>query len=118
MLKLLLISYMQLLSDSKPLENTCAVYEPSLKYRWSARSCLDKLRFICQHKMPKVSEGNRYRIYNRWNVTYPNALANEVVLEIIDDPRSLKDRRYVDFAQTIWNLQESEEWRDCKFIQG
>jgi len=42
--------------------------------------------------MPKVSEANRYKIYNRWNVTYPNSLANEVVLEVID--RRGKDRRY------------------------
>ncbi|XP_017862844.1 PREDICTED: trichohyalin isoform X1 [Drosophila arizonae] len=85
-------TYMQLISNSKPLDNNCAVYDPSLKYRWSARSCPDKLRFICQHKMPKVSEANRYKIYNRWNETYPNQLANEVVLEVIN--RRGKDNRY------------------------
>ncbi|SPP85310.1 blast:Lithostathine-1-beta [Drosophila guanche] len=80
------------MDPTEPNDNNCAVYDPSLKYRWSARSCPDKLRFICQHKMPKVSEANRYKIYNRWNATYPNERANEVVLEIID--RNDKDRRY------------------------
>lgn len=34
--------------------------------------------------MPKVSENNRHKVYHRWNATYPNQLANEVVLEVID----------------------------------
>jgi len=41
--------------------------------------------------MPKVSGPNRYKIYNRWNATYPNEQANEVVLEILE-PRE-NDRR-------------------------
>lgn len=68
----------------KSLEYHCAVLNPSLKYRWSARSCVDKHRYICQHKMPKVSEKNRFKVYDRWNQTYPNQLANEVEMEIID----------------------------------
>lgn len=98
---------MQLISNSKPLDNNCAVYDPSLKYRWSARSCPDKLRFICQHKMPKVSEANRYKIYNRWNETYPNQLANEVVLEVID--RRGKDHRYVQM-----NIRAFDTLGNCK----
>lgn len=34
--------------------------------------------------MPKVSENNRHKVYHRWNATYPNQFANEVVLEVID----------------------------------
>ncbi|EDW04539.1 GH11789 [Drosophila grimshawi] len=80
------------MDPTNPLDKNCGVYDPNLKYHWSARSCPDKLRFICQHKMPKVSEANRYKIYDRWNVTYPNALANEVVLEVVGGRG--KDGRY------------------------
>uniref|UniRef100_A0A1B0G8I7 C-type lectin domain-containing protein n=1 Tax=Glossina morsitans morsitans TaxID=37546 RepID=A0A1B0G8I7_GLOMM len=55
-----------------------------IETKWSSRLCVDKHRFICQHKMPKVSEKNRYKVYSRWNATYPNQLANEVILEVID----------------------------------
>lgn len=51
-------------------------------FRWSSRSCVDQNRFICQHKMPRVSEKNRMKVYRRWNDTYPNQLANEIVLEL------------------------------------
>ncbi|XP_004523834.1 trichohyalin isoform X2 [Ceratitis capitata] len=68
------------------LENHCAVFDPNLDYRWSARPCPDKFRFICQHKMPKVSEKNRGKVYTRWNATYPNEYANEVILEVMDQP--------------------------------
>uniref|UniRef100_A0A1A9W772 C-type lectin domain-containing protein n=1 Tax=Glossina brevipalpis TaxID=37001 RepID=A0A1A9W772_9MUSC len=73
-----------LTSNNENMENHCAAYDPHLQYRWSSHLCVDKHRFICQHKMPKVSEKNRYKVYNRWNATYPNQLANEVILEVID----------------------------------
>ncbi|XP_055847165.1 trichohyalin isoform X2 [Episyrphus balteatus] len=72
------------LDPEQNLEYHCAVLNPSLKYRWSARSCVDKHRYICQHKMPKVSEKNRFKVYDRWNQTYPNQMANEVEMEVID----------------------------------
>lgn len=53
--------------------------------RWSARSCVDKHPFICQHRMPYVSEKNRHRVYSKWNVTYPNEMANEVEVVINQD---------------------------------
>lgn len=73
--------------SSQNLEYHCAVFNPSLQYRWSARSCIDKHRYICQHKMPKVNAKGRIKVYDRWNQTYPNQLANEVVLDIIDMPK-------------------------------
>lgn len=53
--------------------------------RWSARSCVEEHRYICQHRMPYVTEKNRQKIYNKWNVTYPNQLANEKEVVLSDD---------------------------------
>ena len=48
--------------------------------RWSAKQCIERHYFICQHRMSFVNEKNRYKIYTKWNETYPNQLANEVVV--------------------------------------
>lgn len=52
--------------------------------RWSAKPCVEKHNFVCQHKMPYVSEQNRHNIYAKWNASYPNEMANEMEV-IIDD---------------------------------
>uniref|UniRef100_A0A336M159 CSON009576 protein n=1 Tax=Culicoides sonorensis TaxID=179676 RepID=A0A336M159_CULSO len=59
------------------LKYHCAVFSAKLKYRWSPRSCTDQHYFVCQHRMPLVSSKNRYRVYQKWNQTFPNELANE-----------------------------------------
>lgn len=40
--------------------------------------CTDEYHFVCQHRMPYVSEMNRYKIYTKWNESYPNEMANEI----------------------------------------
>lgn len=34
--------------------------------------------FICQHNMPVVKKNNLQHIYNMWNITFPNQVANEI----------------------------------------
>ena len=34
--------------------------------------------FICQHRMPVVNKNNLQHIYNMWNNTFPNQIANEI----------------------------------------
>lgn len=56
-------------------------------FRWSARSCVDKHHYICQHRMPYVTEKNREKIYTKWNETYPNQMANEVEVVLSEEDR-------------------------------
>lgn len=34
--------------------------------------------FVCQHRMPVVKKDNLQHIYNMWNSTFPNQIANEI----------------------------------------
>lgn len=79
--------------SSQDLRYHCAVLNPDLKFRWSAKLCTEKLNFICQHKMPLVNSHSRAKVYTRWNATFPNEMANEVEVVVADQPRSstLKD---------------------------
>lgn len=54
-------------------------------FRWSASSCEQEHQYICQHRMPYVSEKNRQKIYNKWNETYPNEMANEIEVVLSED---------------------------------
>lgn len=76
----------------KSLNHTCTVYNPNRKFRWTPRDCTENHRFICEHKMPKVTENNRDKVYQKWNMTYPNQIANEVVMEVRDDDRRNNSR--------------------------
>lgn len=80
--------------SSQDLKYHCAVLNPDLRFRWSAKLCTDKLNFICQHKMPFVNSHSRAKVYNRWNATFPNEMANEVEVVVADQPRSSKQRDY------------------------
>ena len=62
------------------------------KTRWSAKLCMEKNNFICQHKMPYVGERNRQRIYAKWNETFPNQFANEIEVYITTNGNS-NDKR-------------------------
>lgn len=86
--------------SSQDLKYHCAVLNPDLKFRWSAKLCTDKLNFICQHKMPFVNSHSRSKVYSRWNATFPNELANEVEVVVADQPRSSKQK---DYYSTISN---------------
>ncbi|XP_053683242.1 uncharacterized protein LOC128733582 isoform X2 [Sabethes cyaneus] len=76
------------------LKYHCAVLNPDLKFRWSAKLCTEKLNFICQHKMPLVSGHSKSKVYNRWNATFPNQMANEMEVVVADQPRTSKQRDY------------------------
>lgn len=80
--------------SSQDLKYHCAVLNPDLKFRWSAKLCTEKLNFICQHKMPFVNSHSRSKVYTRWNETFPNELANEVEVVVADQPRSSKFKDY------------------------
>lgn len=80
--------------SSQDLKYHCAVLNPDLKFRWSAKLCTEKLNFICQHKMPFVNSHSRSKVYTRWNETFPNELANEVEVVVADQPRSSKQKDY------------------------
>jgi len=67
------------------LKYHCAVLSSELRYRWSPRSCTQLNYFVCQHRMPFVSEKNRAKIYEKWNETYPNEIANEIEV-IVSNP--------------------------------
>ncbi|XP_055619658.1 uncharacterized protein LOC129764515 isoform X2 [Toxorhynchites rutilus septentrionalis] len=82
------------------LKYHCAVLNPDLKYRWAAKLCTDKLNFICQHKMPFVNSNSRSKVYNRWNATFPNQLANEVEVVVADQPRSVRQKDYYSVGST------------------
>lgn len=84
--------------SSQDLKFHCAVLNPDLKFRWSAKLCTEKLNFICQHKMPLVNSHSRAKVYTRWNETFPNELANEVEVVVADQPRSSNVRDYYSTA--------------------
>ena len=54
--------------------------------------CTEKHYFICQHRMPYVTEKNRQRIYNKWNETYPHQMANEVEVYVTTNGSSKNKR--------------------------
>ncbi|XP_058055035.1 uncharacterized protein LOC131206485 isoform X2 [Anopheles bellator] len=70
------------------LKYHCALLRSDLKFRWSAEECTKKVDFICQHRMPLVSEQSRNQVYHRWNETYPNQKANEKMVYIVNDPKN------------------------------
>lgn len=80
--------------SSQDLKYTCAVLNPDLRFRWSAKLCTEKLNFICQHKMPFVNSHSRTKVYTRWNATFPNEMANEVEVVIADQPQSSRKNDY------------------------
>ncbi|XP_055534230.1 uncharacterized protein LOC129723808 isoform X2 [Wyeomyia smithii] len=86
------------------LKYHCAVLNPDLKFRWSAKLCTEKLNFICQHKMPLVSSNSRAKVYNRWNATFPNEMANEVEVVVADQPRNSQQK---DYYSTVSNTTVS-----------
>lgn len=49
-------------------------------FRWSSKICSEKHYFICQHHLTTVSDKDRVDVYNKWNETYPNQMANEFVV--------------------------------------
>ncbi|CAO1308531.1 unnamed protein product [Diamesa hyperborea] len=63
---------------NEELKFHCTTLNPEFSYKWSSKMCTEKHYFICQHRMPYVTEKNRQRIYNKWNETYPHQMANEV----------------------------------------
>ncbi|CAO1368213.1 unnamed protein product [Diamesa serratosioi] len=63
---------------NEELKFHCTVLNPEFSFKWSSKMCTEKHYFICQHRMPYVTEKNRQRIYNKWNETYPHQMANEV----------------------------------------
>lgn len=86
-------SFSQMSANNKDLKFHCAILQPNLKYRWSASSCYQEHKFICQHRMPFVNEKNRQKIYNKWNETYPNEMANEIEIVMSEDDLSRRRRR-------------------------
>uniref|UniRef100_A0A6B2E8I3 Putative c-type lectin n=1 Tax=Phlebotomus kandelakii TaxID=1109342 RepID=A0A6B2E8I3_9DIPT len=66
----------------------CSMMNPTLKFRWSAKPCVEQHNFICQHRMPYVSERNRQRVYAKWNETFPNELANEIEVIVTSNPHN------------------------------
>ncbi|XP_059613344.1 uncharacterized protein LOC132259646 [Phlebotomus argentipes] len=66
----------------------CSMMNPTLKFRWSAKPCVEQHNFICQHRMPFVSERNRQRVYAKWNETFPNELANEIEVIVTSNPNN------------------------------
>lgn len=99
--------------SSQDLSNHCAVLNPDLKFRWSAKLCTEKLNFICQHKMPLVSSRSRAKVYTRWNETFPNELANEVEVVVADQPRSktLKDYYRTNGNSKLNLTKVSRNWK-------
>uniref|UniRef100_A0A182NJ81 C-type lectin domain-containing protein n=1 Tax=Anopheles dirus TaxID=7168 RepID=A0A182NJ81_9DIPT len=55
---------------------------------WSAEECTKKINFICQHRMPLVSETGRLMMYDKWNKTYPYQKANEKMVYIVNEPNN------------------------------
>lgn len=53
--------------------------------RWSAKPCVERHHFVCQHNMPMVTDRNRHKVYAKWNASFPNEMANE--MEVIVDDR-------------------------------
>lgn len=49
--------------------------------------CMEQYQFVCQHRMPYVSEKNRYKIYTKWNESFPNEMANEIEVERRDSKK-------------------------------
>uniref|UniRef100_A0A1Q3FL98 Putative c-type lectin-like domain protein n=2 Tax=Culex tarsalis TaxID=7177 RepID=A0A1Q3FL98_CULTA len=86
--------------SSQDLKYHCAVLNPDLRFRWSAKLCTEKLNFICQHKMPFVNSHSRTKVYTRWNATFPNELANEVEVVVADQP---VNSRKNDYYSTVGN---------------
>ncbi|KAL9694176.1 hypothetical protein quinque_013461 [Culex quinquefasciatus] len=86
--------------SSQDLKYHCAVLNPDLRFRWSAKLCTEKLNFVCQHKMPFVNSHSRTKVYTRWNATFPNELANEVEVVVADQPHSSRKNDYYSTINT------------------
>ncbi|XP_053676808.1 uncharacterized protein LOC128726980 [Anopheles nili] len=71
--------------SSQDLKFNCALLRSDHKFRWSAEECTKKINFICQHRMPLVSEVGRNNLYDKWNKTYPYQKANEKMVYIVND---------------------------------
>ncbi|XP_035792990.1 probable serine/threonine-protein kinase DDB_G0280133 isoform X2 [Anopheles albimanus] len=72
----------------RDLKFHCALLRSDIKFRWSAEECTKKMDFICQHRMPLVTEQSRNQVYSRWNETFPNQKANEKMVYIVNDPNN------------------------------
>ncbi|XP_055685983.1 uncharacterized protein LOC129791708 [Lutzomyia longipalpis] len=75
-------------SADEDMKFHCSMMNPTLKFRWSAKPCVEQHNFICQHRMPFVSERNRQRVYAKWNETFPNELANEIEVLVTTNPHN------------------------------
>lgn len=54
--------------------------------RWSASSCVEEHQYICQHRMPYVSQKNREKVWSKWNNTFgANEMANEIEVLLSED---------------------------------
>lgn len=74
-------------------------------FRWSAKLCFEKNYYLCQHRMPYVSEKNRQRVYARWNETFPGQKANEIQVYVKPGRSDAGNRRWIkifthDFSKT------------------
>lgn len=69
------------------LQYHCTTMDPNVDYRWSAKECIERHYFICQHRMSFVNEKNRQKVYTKWNETYPNQIANEVEVYVSTNGR-------------------------------
>ncbi|KAG5678502.1 hypothetical protein PVAND_008169 [Polypedilum vanderplanki] len=81
------------------IENTnlqfhCTVMDPNVEYKWTARECIERHYFICQHRMSFVNEKNRQKVYAKWNETYPNQVANEVEVYVSTNGRRSNNNTY------------------------
>ncbi|EAA11599.2 AGAP006267-PA [Anopheles gambiae str. PEST] len=80
--------------SSQDLTFHCALLKADIKFRWSAAACTDKMNYICQHRMPLVSEMGRSLVYEKWNKTYPNERANEKLVYIVSEGNNRTQSEY------------------------
>lgn len=64
--------------------------------RWSPTPCMEQHYFICQHRMPVVKKDNLQHIYNMWNSTFPNQIANEIEVIFTNKDGDLRQRFQVE----------------------
>lgn len=83
-------------------------------FRWSATPCMEDHYFVCQHRMPVVKKNNLQHIYNMWNSTFPNQIANEIEVLFINQDNAgggdLRQRFQVD-SKANYQRQHGRPWR-------
>lgn len=74
--------------------------------------CMEEHYFVCQHRMPVVKKDNLQHIYQMWNNTFPNQIANEIeVIFTNRDTGDLRQRFQVEASDPRQRMVQQQQQR-------